>query len=277
MNVQQEHFVNAYNRSQLFSITECPDHIELVRYLTTDLSIVEVPETLCGKPVTVICDACFFAHKELEYVTFHSGLETIGDSAFAMCRQLKELNLPDTVTQIGPRAFRDCKGLKKIVLPSRLETISTGLFSFCYFGSTVDIRLPKQLRRIQTHAFYSCSMLTLNIPDSVTEIDTGAFCGCPKIEISRPIEKGWFMEWPYMEKVCDKKGRTGSIINIIELQSGCKELTVQFENGTERFFYPCLHEEYSFCNAHNQKIMQRERNELSDAAALFDQWQNGMI
>lgn len=280
MNVQQANIINAYNKQQLFSITECPDHIELVRYLSTEFSAVEIPETLNGKPVTVIGDACFFAHKEIEYVTFCGGLRKIGDSAFAMCRQLKEIILPETVTEIGPRAFRDCQCLRKIFLPDALETLPVGLFSFCYLASDVELHLPKQLKRICANAFYSCTMMTLTLPDSITDIEIGAFHNGPAVEASRPTEKGWFMSFPYMEVILDKKGRNGTVVDMKELGGGCMELKIQFSGETAKFFYPCANDDYVFCNENSQKTMQhwfKEINYRNEVTDLYEAWLSGMI
>ena len=280
MKVQQANFINESNKPELFSFLECPDHIELVRYLSTEFSVVEIPGMLNDKPVTVIGDACFFAHREIEHITFHSELKTIGDSAFGMCRQLKELILPDSVTEIGPRAFRDCQCLRKIILPDDLETLNTGLFSFCYLGSSVELHLPKNLRHICANAFYTCTAMLLCLPDSVTDIDIGAFYNGPQIKSDVPADKGWFMPFPYMEVICDKKGRNGTVVDTKDLGNGCQELKVQFSAGQARFFYPSVNGDFSFCDANSQKTMLqwfKELNYKNEVTDLYEAWLSGTI
>lgn len=114
------HTPNHQGEPQEFGIAEYDDHIELIRYLTHELSSVDIPATINNKPVTVLGPDCFFAHEEIESLTIPDSVTTICDQAMAMCRSIKELIIPNSVTLIGSMAFRDCRSLRRCVLPANM-------------------------------------------------------------------------------------------------------------------------------------------------------------
>ena len=169
--------------------------IELLKYLFCEDSDVVIPEQIDGKPVTGIGPGCFFAHKEIESVSFPVTLTAIGDSAFALCAGLRELVLPDGVSDIGKYAFRDCTGLKKIILPKALKRLRAGTFSFCYLPDDAEIILNEGLEIIEPNVFSGGGIrsgVTLTVPDSVRSIAPGAFVYGMKLITSLPYDESWF-------------------------------------------------------------------------------------
>ena len=132
-----------------FDIKE--DHAELTKYEGQDTSLA-VPDSVSGKPVTVV-----------------------GKSAFSGKNTLESVTLPDSVTQIGKSAFYNTGGLRQIELPARLETIGVSAFR----GSGIEeIRLPAGLKKIGRAAFIYSGLKSVEIPDSVEEIGGAPFAGC---------------------------------------------------------------------------------------------------
>ena len=64
-----------------------------------------------------------------------SGVTSIPDYAFMQCSIIKEISLPNTLEEIGERAFEDCRIAK--------------------------ITIPKSVRNIGKHAFYTNSLFTV--------------------------------------------------------------------------------------------------------------------
>ena len=124
------------------------------RYVGTE-SVVRIPSTIKGRPVT-----------------------SIGSSAFYNNKQVKQVVMPDTVTSIGKNAF--CySGLEKITMSGNLETIDKN--AFCYTKLT-SLSLPEGLTEIGDSAFYGNENLkTAVIPESVTKIGNYAFACCPDL------------------------------------------------------------------------------------------------
>ena len=103
-----------------FDYTEYADHIVVDKYMG-NAQIVTVPDTIAGKPVTVI-----------------------GKYAFAYNRSIKELTLPDTVTRIGSGAFIGCIRLAGLKLNlDNLKSVGRKVLNFC---GRLDIDLKKAIR-----------------------------------------------------------------------------------------------------------------------------------
>lgn len=114
----------------------------------------------------IIEDWCFKGFENIEKVINFEYVVKIGTGAFAFCSSLKEINIPNSITVIPQACFHLCKNLKKVVL-------------------------PQGLRKIESTAFFGCSIEEIEIPDSVEEIDIGAFGGCHNlktIEVNRGVK-----------------------------------------------------------------------------------------
>lgn len=91
--------------------------------------------------------------------------------AFYNCKNLEEISLHDNIRTIGNRAFGCCKKLKRIVIPKKLKVIETHTFEDCV--SLSEVVLQSGLKEIEWYAFYGCSSLHhIHIPESVRHIHT---------------------------------------------------------------------------------------------------------
>lgn len=92
--------------------------------------------------------------------------------AFYNCKNLEEISLHDNIRTIGNHAFGCCKKLKRIVIPKKLKVIETHTFEDCV--SLSEVVLQSGLKEIEWNAFFGCSSLhNIFIPESVRYIHTG--------------------------------------------------------------------------------------------------------
>ena len=144
-------------------------------------SVVQVPDTLGGLPVT-----------------------GIGPAAFRDCTTLQQIYLPDTVTAIGDRAFQNCTNLSYFQYPLHWKTAGPGIFSGCRNLATISVpegvtalprsafedadclssaTLPQTLTSIGAETFRNCSgLLFLRFPARLRSIDDRAFLGCTSLK-----------------------------------------------------------------------------------------------
>ncbi len=122
----------------------------------------------------------FNGARQLEYIDFKEGLESIGEKAFYQCINLDvELTLTSSMKNIGSYAFFGCVNLKTVVLDGITE-IKEATFSGC--TSITDLILPDTLEVIGVSAFSGCTGLNeLTIPESVTTISENAFYNCTNL------------------------------------------------------------------------------------------------
>ena len=271
---------NSKGEFQKFIIQENDDNIKLLEYLSHDISSVEIPDYVNEKPVIEIGDTCFFNHPEILSVLLPCLLSTIGNASFALCSRIKELVFPDTVVSIGVHAFRDCRGLKKVVMPKHLKVLSAGIFAFCYLSDDAQIVLQDELEEIEPHAFYSGGSFKLFVPNSVKKIGVGAFNGGPAVVTQLSYDKGWYLDWPYGEKIIFPDGKVGTISDIKEIANGCEILDVNVDNKIIKVFYPCFNgRDYRFEKEKNQKLMHESFaiNQADDLKGVYQMWYNGLI
>lgn len=128
------------------------------------------------------CQA-FSCVKELQTVTFISGLRKIGEKAFEYCMNLENIIIPNTVEIIGDRAFQYCCKLKSVMLPRSIIEIGDCAFMNCESLETISI--PKSVLKIGNYAFSQCTELkSLIVQENVKYIGDGAFLECDRLEIS---------------------------------------------------------------------------------------------
>ena len=160
-----------------FSYAVYEDHVELLDYQGEKLD-VNIPETLMGKPVTIIGENCFTKKEiitvylnsnvteikreafdmcwELEYVTGDAEVESIEDFAFNKCHKLKIVKVGNNIKQIGMYAFYRCEVLESIGEQPGLERI--GNHAFWGAGSFSDFRVPENTE-VGNFAFFPSEWL----------------------------------------------------------------------------------------------------------------------
>jgi len=112
-----------------------------------------IPDSINGKPVTVI---------------------KIG--AFQGCSKLTGVSIPNSVTSIEANAFRGCSLLSKVSLSENVTSIADGTFFQCF--SLTSISLPKYLTSIESTAFYNSGLTSIVIPSHVTSLGNNVFNSC---------------------------------------------------------------------------------------------------
>ena len=105
-----------------FSETEAA----LVAYDGED-TLVTIPDTAYGRPVTMIADGAFAGVTEMEMVVIPEGICNLGEEAFAGCENLRTVVLPDTLQAIGDRCFAGCRELTDFTIPDGCS-VSTSAF-----------------------------------------------------------------------------------------------------------------------------------------------------
>jgi hypothetical protein len=200
--------------------------ITIAQYTGTD-SIVAIPSTTNGYPVTAIGDAAFTYNSaaNLASVTIPDSVTNIGDSAFDGCVNLTNITIGKSVASIGVASFASCASLSSVTFPESLTSIGDSAFWLC--GNLTNVTIPENVTSIGVQAFAACSFLktimvdtnnrvfsslagvlfdlkqttllqypgaktgSYTIPDTVTSIGDGAFSYCYRflnsIAITNPI------------------------------------------------------------------------------------------
>ena len=87
------------------------DGSAIITAYTGNYSVLVIPETLDGYPVTEIADSVFSGNTKLTSVHIPSGVKKIGWFAFSGCTSLKNVTLPKSLEEIGYDAFAYCSRL----------------------------------------------------------------------------------------------------------------------------------------------------------------------
>lgn len=275
---------NSIQQKQEFYIEELDDSIKILRYISSDISRVDIPDEINGKPVTEIGEECFFLCDEICEIHLSLNVLKIGALAFGNCNSLKEVIFPNDNTDIGEYAFRDCRNLTHIVLPKNLKRLSHGIFSFGG-GESNSIILPEKLEVIEEAAFFSFRMDEINIPDSVTQIGKSAFYMGPKPHTKLPYNEAWFQCWPYGELVKTSFGK-GMITGWFAEGGEYKVYEVEINKDIKCFIYPgdFIDGIIAFEDEKNQSYIMKEINDrwnseekLTDCRKIQDAWRKGFI
>jgi len=174
----------------------------IITKYTGSNSVVTIPDTIDGLPVTSIGDNAFDGCTGLTSVTIGTNVTSIESQAFNYCGSLLAITvdsrnstyssvagvlfdksqstliqcpagkagsytIPDSVTDIGDNAFNGCTGLTSVTIGANVT----------YIGNK---------------AFKSCSLTGVMIPHSVTYLSEGAFRFCSNlvaitVEINNPV------------------------------------------------------------------------------------------
>lgn len=126
---------------------------EITGFTGTVETIITIPSSIDGTPITTVGTYLFRSNNFIESVTINSGITIIKDRAFRNCINLRSIVLPNTLTTIEIRAISGCEKLESISLPASLTTIGQEAF-------IDNIAIP-----------------SLVIPSSVTQIGNYAFSG----------------------------------------------------------------------------------------------------
>ena len=177
-------------------------------------TVVVIPETHEGLPVTSIGWAAFEGCTSLTSVTIPDSVTSIGSGAFTFCPSLERLTVvpgnpvyhsagnciietetgtliqgcnnsvipsDGSVTSIGSRAFSGCTSLEPITIPNSVTSIG----SYAFSGCTAPIKWGDEptITVIGEYAFAYYDGTSISIPKSVTSIGKLAFVYCGSLKL----------------------------------------------------------------------------------------------
>ncbi len=139
-------------------------------------TVITIPETHNGLPVTMIRARAFYGCSRITSVIIPESVTVIGGYAF-FNTGLTEIVIPDSVTLLGEHAFSSCSKLESVVIGNGVEAIGEYAFSSC--SKLESVVIGNGVEAIGSYAFFGCSKLeSIIIPDSVTTIRSSAFNSC---------------------------------------------------------------------------------------------------
>lgn len=170
-------------------------------------------------------DAFIDCH-ELKHVVFPATLEQIDWEAFQN-GGLLEINIPRATREIASSAFNCCgdvlsitvdpanttfdsrqncnaivhkndlrivRGCQNTVIPTSVTTIGDAAFSCCHGLTTITI--PNNISTVESYAFESCGLTSVNFPNSIVNCGAAPFSGCTGLSV--PIYNNkFFVFLPY--------------------------------------------------------------------------------
>ena len=80
-------------------------------------SVLTIPSSLGGYPVTAIGDSAIQSRSEITMLTVPEGVVSVGNNAFANCYHMVTLSLPASLASLGSGFALGCSVLATITLP----------------------------------------------------------------------------------------------------------------------------------------------------------------
>ena len=143
----------------------------LIKYIGNDEHVV-IPDTYCGRPVTIINDDIFKGHKEIKSIKLPAGLKALGGFVFDGCESLHETELPDGLTDIWQYAFVR-SGIRRIRIPGSVKYIIPYVFKDC--RNLTRFEAEEGLAKIYNNAFSGCINLKEVCIHEGTDLSEKAF------------------------------------------------------------------------------------------------------
>ncbi len=164
---------------------------EITNYEYKLETLITIPSSINGYPVTSIGENAFEYCEKLKGITIPEGVTDIKDYAFYFCYNLESITLPTTLVSIGDYAFQDCKYVDSITLPEGLTSV--GEWAFCSWNSITSVNIPTSLNNIGLYAFGGCESLeSINVDEAnptYTSVDGVLFSKDMKTLVQYPDGK----------------------------------------------------------------------------------------
>lgn len=151
--------------------------VTITGYTGSD-TVLTVPATLDGSPVTEIAADAFAEQTKLTSVTLPDGLKKIADDAFFNCTSLKAITLPDSVTSLTGAAFSGCTQEITLTLDGNSHyTVDNGALCadsgrtlVAYLGGANTFAVPDTVTEIAASAIVNPHTKVVSLPASVTSL-----------------------------------------------------------------------------------------------------------
>lgn len=167
-----------------------------IDYVLTNDTVICVPDTINGHPVTELGDSSFY-QKACVSVHLPATLESIASGAFYRCYYLEEIVIPSSTEHIGTNPFFRCSSLTDIyVEPGNgnycdidgvlYNAEKTALIAYPEGRTEKSYEIPEDVTTICDDAFgYYPLVENIIIPESVVHFpDYNAFAYLPKIYLT---------------------------------------------------------------------------------------------
>ena len=173
-----------------FCICVYKDHVMACHFNDMDMKVLEIPDTILGKPVTEIRE--YFAYNviPLEKIILGDNVERIGESAFNSMSTIKEVIGGKNVKYVDSFAFLWCSSLEYVEFGDNLEMIGDSAF---LHTSIKCISTSDKLRYIGNYALGPSKLEEIYIPSSLSDIGVEAFWGTPWWENQKADEEGFII------------------------------------------------------------------------------------
>ncbi len=153
-----------------------------------------IPDSIDGKPVTMIGESAFYWNTELTSVYIPDTITDICRECFEHCVNLSSVRMSANVTEIDNDAFAHCEKLEHIDLPDSLEYLGFNVFAYCI--KLDNIVIPNKIKNL-SGVFIGCKSLAhITVPETI-EITDGIFEGCACYDEMRKRIKpptGWIVK-----------------------------------------------------------------------------------
>ena len=168
---EQHYLIVKKDERSGFSYAVYDDHVELLDY-QGEKTDVNIPETLMGKPVTIIGKACF-EHKDITSVYLSSNITEIKRAAFKGCRKLEYVTGDADIEDIPEIAFDNCRSLKTVKVGNGIKHIGDYTFYRCEILESIGEQ--PDLESIGYHAFWGAGSFSDFLVPENTEVGNFAF------------------------------------------------------------------------------------------------------
>ena len=193
------------NSERMFEFNNIGRGCELTKYVwnnSGNVTEIEIPSHVDGRPVTRIGDRVFKGAWLLESIRIPDTVTEIGDGAFFGAHNLKNINIPLGVKAVGNSTFQDCQDLSEIIIPERVKTVGMNAFRNTRLRS---VTLPQSTESIGDSAFMECGELkSVTFLNSSVRLGKNVFLLCPNLppetklmglvcstDITRPISRAY--------------------------------------------------------------------------------------
>lgn len=134
--------IEGYDNKDKVKIVEIPDTIDGKKVSVLNLGLFRsnevVEEIILPESLKIIEDQAFLGATALRKLEIN-GIETMGDYCIYGCPKIKEVRLPEGLKELGESAIENCENLTDIYLPSTLETIDEYNFDLCADGLKIHV------------------------------------------------------------------------------------------------------------------------------------------